>query len=191
MSFFTFKRSQVDANYLEILFDGQVFEEILFPYKVTAPSFGFSSSQELVSWLDTYEIAKVKEAAYKLLAMRSYSSHALASKLKLKGFSRKAIEAVLQKVVCQGFIEDSEQAKRIIEQKLKQGHGPLKIQKALLVKGYKVDSALMISEDEQIQSILSLVDVLKKLDKKKQIVFLRKKGFSSSVIFKALNELSL
>ena len=189
MGFSTFKRSQFDSNYLEILLDFQVLEEVFFPFKVEAPSFGFSSQKELLLWLETYEMTKAKEVAYKLLSMSAYSCKALSMKLKLKGFSEKTIKEVLEKVASQGFVNDENQAKQFMEKKLSRGCGPLKIQKLLLAKGYKADSCLKISEEDQLQIISSYSDVLKKLDKKKQIAFLRKKGFSGSIILKALNEL--
>ena len=91
------RRSQIDSDFLEIFREEVVIEEIRAPFVIRYMPPSFASLEDLYTWLREGEWKWAKNAAYRLLAGRSYSKVGLLQKLMVKKFSF----AVCEKVICE------------------------------------------------------------------------------------------
>ena len=174
MFVYMLKKSTVDPTYWEILFNGEVVQEIkiLFPLK-KIPSF-FKTREEIEPWLFKEEKRLAKEYTYRLLNMRSYSKKLLRQKLEKKGFSEQVSIALISEIDRLGFFPEKELAEAIIRRKIQQGYGPSYIRQYLREKG--LDSTL--AEIDEEKALQKWVPKFKGKDKQKVISFLMRKGFS-------------
>lgn len=83
-------------------------------------------------------IFEIREKALFLLARRAHSKYELKQKLLQKKFNKDKIDAVLNKIEEEGFLNDLEFAKLFISERIGKGKsGPLKIKNELAAKGIK------------------------------------------------------
>ena len=168
------RRSQIDPDFLEVVQEEIVVQEIRFRLNLRNPP-SFATLNEIEIWLHEYEWKRAKGAAYRLIAGRSFSKAGLLQKLRAKKFS----PAVCEKVVCEleklGYLSDADFTEQLIAKKIRQGYGPRYIERVLQEQGLDA-SRLQMKQEAQAMAIR------KWLAKKRGIPFLLRKGFDFALI---------
>ena len=147
------------------------------------------------------EYQKVKEAFYRYLSGRDHASFELRQKVQKKGFKQEIIDSVLEEFENKGFLNDESFAVKFASDKANfKQWGPKKIENALYKKGIgraiikkAIESVAENLEQDQICVDLALKrkrHFLRENDpfrrKQKIYAYLAGKGYSGSVIKKAL-----
>lgn len=93
----------------------------------------------------------VEAKALSILAMRDHAEGELRKKLEERYYPKKHIDAVIERFVEIGYINDERTAERFIKSLVRQGWGPMKIRVKMRQKGYPaetIDDALAeVDED--------------------------------------------
>ena len=84
---------------------------------------------------DVDPAAEIEHLALKLLAMREHARRELVRKLASRGFAREAIDAVLDRLVAEGAINEARLAEHYVAERVGKGFGPLRIRGELREKG--------------------------------------------------------
>ncbi len=79
--------------------------------------------------------AEVERIALKLLATREHSRRELARKLSSRGFDGDVMDAVLDRLVAEGSINEARLAEYYVAERMGKGFGPLRIRGELREKG--------------------------------------------------------
>lgn len=183
MQTYSLRRSSIDPEYLEIVFDHVVVQEVKVLFRLPRAEVSFLSVEEVLTWLGEIEVKLAKASAYRLLALRSYSKAMLLDKLKGKGFSLIPCLKVIGEIEQLGYLSDEEFGKRAVDQKIVQGYGPLYIEKYLQSKGLDPRLARQrMDREKQKQSLMKWARKLKGKEKSKMIAFLLRRGFDFSLI---------
>ncbi len=183
MQTFSLQRSSFDPEYLEVILDGALVQEIRVLFKLPSIPVSFPSLEEVLFWLKEEEVKLAKAYAYRLLSMRSYSKMGLFQKLKGKGFSENGSVQVIGEIEKQGFLSDEEFGKGVVDQKMAQGYGPLYIERYLKAKGLDPKLAReRMDGEKQKEALKKWEQKLKGKEKQKKIAFLLRRGFDFSVI---------
>lgn len=146
---------------------------------------------------------KALDAAFRMLARRDHTRHELILKLRRKGFGRQAIDGAIQRCRELGYLDDAKTARSMAGRLAGKGYGPLRIRQALKQKG--LDETLVEKvladgdeEDDQVQAARKALEkkasrLCRESDpwKRRQIAyrFLAGRGFPSSVINRAINDI--
>lgn len=94
--------------------------------------------------------SKLRNIAIGLLARREHSTLELRRKLEQRGYSREAIDPLLEWLIAQDLLSESRFAEHYMQARINRGFGPLRIRQELLERGL---------ESELIESILQQADV--------------------------------
>jgi SOS response regulatory protein OraA/RecX len=183
MQIYSLHRSAFDPEYVEVIVDGSVVQEVKVLFKLPSIPHSFSSLEEVLSWLNDVEQKLTKAYAYRLLSARSYSKMGLFQKLKMKGFSEKVSLKVMGEVEKLGFLSDEDFGRGVVDQKIAQGYGPMYIERYLSAKG--LDPRLArerMDREKQRESLKKWEQKLKGKEKNKKIAFLLRRGFDFSAI---------
>ncbi len=95
------------------------------------------------------------DSALRILARRDHTSRELALKLRRKGIGPTAIDAVIERCLELGYLDDARTAEIMAGHLVSRGYGPLRIRQTLCQKGLNdalVEHALKIHSDIQIQA---------------------------------------
>lgn len=106
---------------------------------------------------------KTRCAALSYLARREYSERMLQKKLLQKGFSPHSIQATLQQLIQEKFLNDERFCEAFITNRLRQGYGPVRI--ALELRQQGVSEETITSQLQQNESVW--LDCIKKIQQKK------------------------
>ncbi|MBC2710872.1 MAG: regulatory protein RecX [Desulfosarcina sp.] len=142
-------------------------------------------------------------SAFRILTRRDHTRKELAVKLRQKGFDRAAIDSALARCRELGYLDDAKTAMIIAGHLAERGYGPLRVRQALGQKGLDdalIEKALARCGDEEIQVLSARRMLGKKTSrlsreadpwKRRQIAyrFLAGRGFSSTVINRAINDI--
>jgi regulatory protein len=145
---------------------------------------------------------KAESYAYRLLNYRPRTEQEIRDKLKKKDFSEELIGTLISKLKERSLIDDRNFARLWIESRMQSSsHGFLRIRHELLQKG--IDKNIIEDIAEQFKRDFDEPDMAKGLveariksvcglhkDKARQRLYsyLKRRGFSDSVIYKAINE---
>ncbi len=143
------------------------------------------------------EFAKeIREICIRLLTRREHSQRELLDKLAIKGYDHAAVQAVLDKLVSEGWQSDDRFAESYARYRIKKGFGPVKITYELGLRGVSgFDLELVILDLAESWSDLMEQVYRKKyadegrLPQKewlKRRRFLQQRGFSSEMVNKFL-----
>ena len=97
------------------------------------------------------------------------------------------IEAVLNKCISRGYINDRELAERRAELYKKKGYGPLWISGKLKNQGLKLPSYSWDEQRAVLEKLLT-TPIFAKKDRDKQIAALQRRGFDLQVIFQVIKD---
>lgn len=183
MQKYSLRRSAIDPDFLEIVLEGIAIQEIAVPFKIRYFPPSFDTEEEVRLWLAQMEEKLLKSSAYRLLARRSYSKTMLQQKLKEKRFSSSQIEKIVDEFEKLGYLSDADYAEMLIQQKMRQGYGPLHIERVFRDQGLDVCIVRKrMNQQMQKEAIKKWLVKLRGKDKSKQIAFLLRRGFDYSVI---------
>ena len=189
-----------DPRFLMLTVEGAFWREVYKSLFVKHLAFLRRSADrsELESRWKEVEMKAAKEAALRLLALRSYSSCELSEKLLLRGLSSFAIEKALEECARLGYLDDQEEARRFVEKEMKRGYGSYLISLKLKRRGMVVSSELLaLMQKEQQKQIEHLLQTrFRKLslkipkERQKIAMALKRRGFDlesiGSLIYKLL-----
>lgn len=180
---YSLRRSIIDSHFLEILFGGAVIQEVKVPFAIRYIPSSFGTLEELNHWLEQTEDKLVKSAAYRFLSRRSYSKAILLQKLKEKKYSLSKCLKVVDELEKLGYLSDADYVEMLIRQKMRQGYGPLHIERALRENGLDA-SVVRERMDVQMQkeAVTKWFMKMRGKEKSKMIAFLLRRGFDYSVI---------
>lgn len=149
---------------------------------------------------DQDEGYRARAAALRLLARREHSRQELALKMRQRNFSPEVIREVLDEYEDKGWLDDCRYAEIYARQRMELGYGPLRIQGELQQRGVGFvpgNMAEMTEEDWCRNAILArdkrygLTDLSGDWEEKaRQARFLSRRGFSSSQVERALEEVN-
>lgn len=154
---------------------------------------------------DAENLVAIREACFRYLSGRDHSSFELRQKVEKKGYRESDIELVIENLSENGYLNDEKFALKFVEEKTELNQwGPKKIRSHLYKKGIGrqiIDKVLTQKTDDlQLQQIC--VDLVMKRKrhflredddfKRKQKIYryLAGRGFSGSVINKALSRIT-
>ena len=145
---------------------------------------------------------KAESYAYRLLNYRPRTEQEIRDKLKKKGFTGDIIDCLVCKLKDRSLIDDHNFARLWIESRMQSSsHGFLRIRHELRQKG--IDKNIIEDIAEQFKKDFNEPDMAKRLvearlksvcglhkDKARQRLYsyLQRRGFSDSIIYKAINE---
>lgn len=148
--------------------------------------------------IELCETSKAYNYALNLISIRDYSSKEITDKLKLKNYSLKAINIVLEKLNYYGFINDFEYTKKYIKyySDVKK-YSKKKITTKLYEKGIKLSnhSGLEFDESLEYENLKELAikkfKLIQNKDNKKQRLYryLISKGYENDMIIKVIKEI--
>jgi len=132
-------------------------------------------------------LQKARAYAYRLIAMRAYSSALLRQKLLRKGFDETLAEQVIEELTRYGYLNDEEFGNRAIKRLAERGYGPRYIREKCRQQGIEVQAAVSEAvQREQIQKLLGK----KPFSREQAIRRLERRGFSLSLIFEEVEKFS-
>lgn len=146
--------------------------------------------------VNALEIDKnIHEIALNHLAKREHTRFTLREKLLQKGFSQQSIEAVLDILIQQGFLNEQRFCEVFIQKRIRQGYGPIRIRAECHQYGINNDIIFsQLPQDEEswlavIQKILQKKFRASHQPKEKlrQIQYLQYRGFTLDQIKKVKN----
>lgn len=177
MQTYSLRRSAVDPEFLEIISEDVVIQEVRVPYAIRLPA-SFSSLDEVFACLEEMERKLTKAAAYRLLARRSYSKMRLFQKLREKKFSEEQCRKVIEEIEQLGYLSDADFGEMAIRQKMAQGYGPQYIEQYLRTLGLDPRLARQVMDEEkQKESLQKWALKLRGKEGSKRIAFLLRRGF--------------
>jgi SOS response regulatory protein OraA/RecX len=177
------RRSLVDPDFLEVVLENSVIQELKISFAIRRIPPSFATLDEVAAWLKATEYKLVKSYVAYLLARRSYSKASLLQKLKAKKFSSPMCAQVINEFERLGYLSDEEFTEMAIRQKMSQGYGPYYIERYLRGKG--LSSHLVrerMTEQNQKESLKKWLLKLRGKDRLKITAFLLRRGFDLSVI---------
>lgn len=125
----------------------------------------------------------IHQIAINHLARREHTRFTLREKLMQKGFLHQSVEAVLDSLIEQGFLNEERFCEAFIQKRIRQGYGPIKITAECHQYGINNDiifSQLPQEEDfwlDAIQKILLKKFRPSQLHKERQIRYFQYRGF--------------
>lgn len=130
--------------------------------------------------------------AIRFLNVRFLSYKELYDKLSRKQHEVEVIEAVLNKLIEQDYINDERLAKAYLKNLINEGkYGIYVIKNKMFMRGLEIDNDILASYDEYQAAYNQLSKKYKQVDAKnkdKSIRFLLYRGFSSSITYKASSD---
>jgi len=149
------------------------------------------------------EIPAIRASALKLLTMRQHTERELEKKLSRKGYSTPSVLAVIKQLKQQGYVDDESFAARYAEQKRRNAKSGKKLLiRQLYAKGVSreiIHQTVELGITEEEEFILAKEAAEKKIGQwqsaspdttqflRKASGYLKRKGFSDSIIIKVLN----
>lgn len=192
------KHKQTFALYSDDVFLAEISDDTLVKFAITKDR--IFSTKEFKDILDYNNLVTCLNQSYEYLRRRPHLKRELYTKLKNKNFSGQVIEQTLKELQERKYLNDNEFIEMFIRDRIRERKsGPLLIKKKLIEKGAPqslTDNRLqeLFPENLQIEIIQTLVS--KKLpdlselsnlqDKQKLIRFILGRGFSWSLIERAL-----
>jgi len=144
------------------------------------------------------EIRKdIHQIALDYLARREHTRFTLHQKLMRKGFSHQSVEAVLDSLIQQGFLNEERFCEAFIQKRIRQGYGPIRI--TAECHQYGISNPIIFSQLPQDEEFwLTMINKIwqKKSSNKnnrvqqvqlRQIRYLQYRGFTLDQIKKAKN----
>ena len=140
-----------------------------------------------------------RESALRLLTRREHSRVELHRKLTAKGFEKSNISVLLDQLESEGMLSDIRFTEVYIRARKGRGFGPLRIAMELAQRGIAqetIDDHLQIQSDSWFE--LARSEFVKRFgaqrahnykERARQVRFLQGRGFSTEVIFRALDEM--
>lgn len=177
------RQSTFDPTFWEVLSEGTVIQEIPISFPLKGIPQHFANLSEITAWLEQKEYKLAKNAALRLLSLRSYSKAMLLKKLLEKKFSEKQSLKVINEFEKLGYLSDNDYAQMLLEQKIRQGYGPRYIEQYFRQKG--LDPKLVrqrIDLKTQKESIQKWAQKIQNKDLSKKQAFLMRKGFDFEII---------
>jgi len=143
------------------------------------------------------------QSAFRILARRDHTTGELASKLRRKGYARKAVDGVLERCRDLGYLDDARTARMMADHLVTRGYGPLRIRRVLGEKGLEetlVEKVMAAgqSEDDQVRAAQKVLEkktsrLRRESDpwKRRQIAyrFLSGRGFPSTVVNRVIDDI--
>ena len=137
----------------------------------------------------------IHQIALEYLARREHTRFTLREKLVQKGFSHQLVEAVLDILIQQGFLNEERFCEAFIQKRIRQGYGPVRI--TAECHQYGINNNIILSQLPQDEEFW-LAAIQKILQKKfrtshqpkeqsRQIRYLQYRGFTLDQIKKAKN----
>jgi SOS response regulatory protein OraA/RecX len=150
------------------------------------------------------EVQRIREAAFRLLAVRARSARELKTRLTQKQFSAEQIELVIADLQEKGYQSDEEFARLFAREKwTSSGWGPGRTRQALALKGVTQQVSERIIEEiygdaDLIEGLLPLArkrwrstDGLSDETRKRRLTgFLQRRGYNWDIIQRVLKEVS-
>lgn len=127
----------------------------------------------------------IEKIVLRLLSIKSRTVEELRKKLILKGFGHPEIEAVIQKFIKMGYLNDQEIVDRRFESYLKRGYGPRLIALKFKQQGLKMPPYSASLQKEVAEKLLKTAS-FKKKDLQKQGAALQRRGFDLEVIYQVI-----
>ena len=149
------------------------------------------------------EAQRVREAAFRLLAVRARSARELLRRLRQKGFATELIEELIADLQAKGYQSDEEFARQYaLEKWTSSGWGPARVRQALAEKGIAPDLRDRIigevyEETDLPQAVLPLAakrwratENLPEATRKRRLIgFLQRRGYNWEVIQSVMAEI--
>lgn len=183
MQVYSLRRSAFDPEFLEIILDGVVIQEVKVLYSIKKIETSFGSAEEIFAWLEKMETQLAKSAACRLLARRSFSKEGLFQKLREKKFSEMQCRKVVAEMEKMGVLSDLDFGEALLLRKMAQGYGPRYIEKYFEQKG--LDPGLVrqrIDEEKQKELLEKWALKMRGKERKQKIAFLLRRGFDFRLI---------
>jgi SOS response regulatory protein OraA/RecX len=183
MQTYYLRRSAVDPEFLEIVLEGVVIQEVRVLFQIPGSRVSFSCLDEVLVWLQETEYKLAKASAYRLLARRSYPKLTLLQKLREKKYSEIQCRKVIGEIEKLGYLSDEDYGEKAVSQKINQGYGPKHIERYLQGLGLNPRLAReKMDEEKQKEALKKWEHKLRGKEKKKRIAFLIRRGFDFSMI---------
>lgn len=180
---YALRRSLIDPQFLEVVQEGVVIQEIKVPFEIRYIPSSFPSMEALADWLEKIEGKLVKNAAYRFLSRRSYSKAALLQKLQEKKYSLPKCQKMVDELEKLGYLSDADYMEMLIRQKVRQGYGPSYIERVFRENGLDPRAVReRMDAPMQKEALKKWIAKLRGKEKPKMIAFLLRKGFDYSVI---------
>ena len=124
---------------------------------------GVNSAAEILDWIKNNEKKYAMEKAGFLLSAKNRSEKELRDALIESAFSEPCVDAVIEKLLSVGYLNDETYAKSFIAQREARGYGKNKIRMELRQKGIAEEIILNLlegdhGEDQQLASAMHLVE---------------------------------
>jgi SOS response regulatory protein OraA/RecX len=183
MQTYSLRRSSIDSEFLEIVLNGVVIQEVKVSYALRNLSLSFGSLEEIFGWLEKTEEKLAKTAAYRLLARRSFSKEVLFRKLREKKFSEERCRKVVEDIEKLGLLSDIDFGEMVIARKMKQGYGPQYIERYFRELGLDPSQVRQIIDEETEKELLKkLLFKIRSKERSKKIAFFLRRGFDFRLI---------
>lgn len=151
------------------------------------------------------EKSRAREAAYKFLSYRQRSKKEVADKLKKKGFLDEVIEEVVNSLVNYNYINDTDFASNLAEDKIRNKPiGPALLRFELIKKKIPKDIVDKTIKEiynkyserslamDALNSRIKITGGLKEAEKKKRLYnYLLQRGFSYDIAYEILGEMEI
>lgn len=130
-----------------------------------------------------------KSFAFKKLQYRAYLSSVLEDLMKGQGFPLEEVEASIEELKQQGYLDDRAYIEAVIRREKRARHGPIWVKQKLRSLG--ADAALIeevleeqYSEEERLEAIGQLLEKKANKEKRNAIASIIRRGFDISEILK-------
>lgn len=154
--------------------------------------------------IDETALKKARSGLLRLLGYRERSRQEAEEYLQRKGFDSELIAAVLAEMERWNYINDRRFANEYIESCLRRGLGPLRARHALLTKGvdretveeglarhYSPEKESSLARKLLLKRVSSEADLKERRWIRRQIAYLKRRGFHERIIVKTIRECCL
>ncbi len=183
----TIRKSNIDPDLIEVWRNGEMIEEIPVRFAIRKFPSSFDSLDTVKRWLQEREWKSARFAAYRLLAMRNYSTVQMIRKLEQKRFSSSVCNRLIEELQKNGYLKDEEVAEGSILRELKRGYGPRYIEMKLRSQGLNGQKVReMITDEMQREQIRRFLPKFpshnQRSEMQKAARNLQRRGFDSHLI---------
>jgi regulatory protein len=151
--------------------------------------------------VDENVIRKARYRVIRWLSYRQRSRHEVSDYLARKGYPEAVIETVLAEMGNFGYVDDSRFADELLQVCVRRGYGPKRARWELRKRGLDEEIAIeklaqYFDPDEDLARVREILDHRALLYKcepderwiRRQVAFLKRRGFQDTVIIKALQD---
>jgi regulatory protein len=137
----------------------------------------------------SYPGSAPRACAERILAVRDHGREELRRKLAKRGFDPEEVEAVLDQLVSEGYLDDARYAREFARQTLEKGHGAAYVRAKLASRGFRAAGRL-VSTAEEAASLRAFLErrrlrpgaLTAAAERAKILRFLRGRGYSAEAI---------